>query len=267
MNGRDSVVFDGAEYPVSVVFSPKRRTIGLTVKADGEIVLRVPKNASREEAIAFAQSKAEWIVKHLEQFAARQVPHQGYADGDTIPFFGETYVIRRVSGRCVSARFAVEPGTEGSGKEAGGEAEDAPESGAESAPRVLLLTVPEDFSAEEAEDACRSAVMYLFRREGTRRLKPFAEKYAKLSGVAAPQIRVRHQERKWGCCTPKNGIIINVNVLLGPVFVIEYLVAHEVCHLRFRNHQQEFWAEVERVMPGYREAEAVLKKEGWKWVF
>lgn len=250
MNGRDSVVFDGAEYPVSVVFSPKRRTIGLTVKADGEVVLRVPENASREEALSFAQSKAEWIVKHLERFSRREIPHRGYADGDVISFFGKEYVIRRAAGRCVSARFE-----EDAGDEAGGRS------------RVLLLTVPEDFSADEAEEACRSAVMYLFRREGTRRLKPFAEKYAALCGVPVPQVRVRHQERKWGCCTPKNGIIINVNVLLGPVFVIEYLAAHEVCHLRFRNHQQEFWAEVSRVMPEYREAERVLKEEGWKWVF
>lgn len=240
MNGADCVVFDGEEYPVTVVFSDKRHSIGLTVKPTGEVVLRVPQGHPREEGIAFARSKAAWIAKHVERFRSREVLHRHYAEGEVISFFGEEYTIRRTSGKYVKAAF----------------------SGAE-----LLLTVPEDFSAEEAEDACRSAVIYLFRREGTAKLKPLAEKYAALCGTAAPPVRVRVQERKWGCCTPKNGIIINVHVLLAPVFVIEYLIVHEVAHLQHRNHQQEFWNEVERLMPEYRRAEALLKSDGWKWVF
>ena len=49
--------------------------------------------------------------------------------------------------------------------------------------------------------------------------------------------------------------------------VIRYLVVHEVAHIRFRHHQESFWAEVERLMPEYREAERLIKEEGWQWVF
>jgi hypothetical protein len=78
---------------------------------------------------------------------------------------------------------------------------------------------------------------------------------------------MRFQEKKWGCCTPKNGIIINARVFLAPKIVAEYLVVHEVAHLRFRHHQKTYWDEVERLMPDYRKAERLLREDGWKWIF
>ncbi|HJJ39388.1 MAG TPA: SprT family zinc-dependent metalloprotease, partial [Methanocorpusculum sp.] len=193
-----------------------------------------------EEALAFAQTKAAWIAKHAEMFRAREVPHRKYAEGENISFFGRVYTIRRREGNAVRASFSSDE---------------------------LVLTIPADFTEAEAEDACRAAVIYLFRREGTAVLKPFAEKYAKLCGVAVPAIRVRVQERKWGCCTPKNGIIINVKMMLAPQFAAEYLIVHEIAHLKHRNHQAEFWTEVKRLMPEYEKAETMLKKDGWLWEF
>lgn len=240
MEHAESIIFEGKEYQITPVWSAKRRTLGITVKTDGTILLRIPLGYPLEDALSFAQSKAAWIAEHTERFRAREVFHRRYADGDEISFFGKIYTIRRGAGKTVRASF--------SGDE-------------------LILSVPEDFSETEAEDACRTAVIFLFRREGTAVLKPFAEKYANLCGVAVPPLRVRVQERKWGCCTPKNGIIINVKMMLAPQFAAEYLIVHEVAHLKYRNHQAEFWAEVKRLMPEYEKAEEILKKDGWTWEF
>ena len=57
------------------------------------------------------------------------------------------------------------------------------------------------------------------------------------------------------------------HILLAPAIVAEYIVVHELAHLRFRHHQKIFWDEVGRLMPGYRDAEKILKTEGWKFVF
>ena len=236
----ESIVYGGKEYQITPVWSAKRSSLGISVKEDGTVLLRIPSGYPLEDALIFAQSKAAWIAEHAERFRAREVPHRRYAEGDEISFFGKTYTIRRSVGPTVRASF--------SGDE-------------------LLLSVPEDFSEAEAENACRTAVIFLFRREGTAVLKPFTEKYAKLCGVAVPALRVRVQERKWGCCTPKNGIIINVKMMLAPQFAAEYLIVHEVAHLKYRNHQAEFWAEVKRLMPEYEKAEEMLKKDGWMWEF
>ena len=231
-----SVEFAGEVIPISVVRSARRRTVGITVKESGEVVLRIPPQVSEADALRFAQEKAEWIVRHREKFAARKKQTREYAEGDVIPFFGRELTIRRVEGKTLRAELDGD---------------------------VLRLFAPEGTDAA----GFREAVVFLYRREALRLLRPLVSSVAEAAGVEPPALRVRLQERKWGCCTPKNGIILNVRLLLAPELVIRYLVVHEVAHIRFRHHQESFWAEVERLMPEYREAERMLKEDGWQWVF
>ena len=231
-----AVVFDGEEIPLTVIRSARRKTIGLTVKESGEVILRIPPHVPEEKAVSFAQSKAEWIFRHRTKFENRKRVERTYADGETIPFFGRELTIRRIEGDKVRAEIFGDE---------------------------LLLTGPQGTGA----DVFREAVIFLFRREGAKLLRPIVSEVAKAAGVEPPAVRIREQQRRWGCCTPKNGIILNVRVLLAPKLVIRYLVVHEVAHLEHRHHQDSFWAEVERLMPEFREAERVLKEQGWMWVF
>ena len=91
-----AVVFDGEEIPLTVIRSAKRRTIGLTVKESGEVILRIPPHVTEEKAVSFAQSKAEWIVRHRLKFESRKRVERYYAEGETIPFFGRELKIRCV---------------------------------------------------------------------------------------------------------------------------------------------------------------------------
>lgn len=240
MSAPYGVEYEGETYPVTLVYSVKRRTLGLTVKADGSVIVRMPPGYPEADALAFAQSKAEWIAKHVTRFKVRTAPAHQYQDGDTISFLGTEYTIRRVAGNVARAEFS---GTE------------------------LLITIPPEFAEDDAIELARTAVIFLFRREGTARLKEETACWAERCGVEPPQLRVRVQTAKWGCCTPKNGIILNVKLMQAPTLVISYLIVHEVCHLKHRNHQKCFWNEVERLMPAYRQAEEILKSDGWKWVF
>ncbi|MDO5845659.1 MAG: SprT family zinc-dependent metalloprotease [Methanocorpusculum sp.] len=238
----DAVLFEGEEIPVTLIFSAARRSIGISVKNTGEVVVRAPVTLTKHEALSFAQSKASWIARHRAKFLARPAVVRTYADGERMPFFGRELTIRRRTAERKTVRAEL------SGDE-------------------LILTLPSGLAPADASAAARDAVIFLFRRAGAAALSPFVQEYAVRAGVPVPALRVRMQERKWGCCTPKNGIIINVKVLLAPRIVAEYLVVHEIAHLRFRNHQQDFWNEVRRLMPEYEMAERIIKEEGWKWVF
>ncbi len=230
------VSFGDEKIPVTLVYSAKRKTIGLTVKENGEVILRIPSSLTKEEALSFAQSKAGWIEKHRQAFFAREKPQRSYADGEMIPFCGRELTIRRCAGRNVRAEVDGD---------------------------LLRITAPDNIDT----DTVREAVIFLYRRAALPLLREMVEEVSALAGVEPPMVRIRKQEKKWGCCTPKNGIILNVRVLLAPPLVIRYLVVHEVAHLRHRHHQASFWDEVERLMPEYREAESLLKSDGWRWVF
>ncbi len=234
-----SVVWNGQHIPIRVIYSERRRSWAIEVTTTGEVLVRVPSAVSEGKVMEIAQSKAEWIAKQQVKFQTREKELRRYAEGDMISFFGEQLIIARNAG---PARAEITRG-------------------------YLNISIPDSFSPDDAEIIARNVVMLLYRRLGTTVLDAFVEKYAGLAGVTKPKLRMRLQKKKWGCCTPKNGIIINARILLAPRVVAEYLVVHEVVHLRYPHHQKAYWNEVERLMPECRKVEKLLKDDGWEWEF
>ena len=100
-------------------------------------------------------------------------------------------------------------------------------------------------------------------REKTRVLiTPKAEYYAKILGVSFNKLSVKKQRSVWGSCSAKRNINFNLLLSLCPDEVVNYIVVHELCHLKQLNHSKLFWAEVEKVLPDYKKAKIWLKNNG-----
>jgi hypothetical protein len=76
------------------------------------------------------------------------------------------------------------------------------------------------------------------------------------------RITIRNQRTRWGSCSRRRAISLNWRLIQTPAFVIDYIILHELMHLRQMNHSNRFWAEVEKVCPTWREAEQWLRKHG-----
>ena len=96
------------------------------------------------------------------------------------------------------------------------------------------------------------------RQDLTERVEYFAPRI----GVSYGRISIRHQKTKWGSCSSKGNLNFNCLLMLAPEAVRDYVVVHELCHRKQMNHSEAFWAEVERVLPRYREARKWLKTHG-----
>ncbi|MDR3102599.1 MAG: M48 family metallopeptidase [Methanocalculaceae archaeon] len=238
--GSGTVILDGQEIPYAVVYSSRRKSWAIEVKPNATVIVHMPQQIPSEKVKKLVDAKADWIFTQVQKYTARTTISRGYTNGETLPFFGTEYPVIRKSGNSTRAEF-----TNGQ----------------------FIITVPDTFTEGEQTKLARVMMIMLYRRIGTAPLEEIISRYAPLAGVAPPKLRIQQQEWKWGCCTPKNGIIINASVFFGPKIVIEYIVVHELSHLRFRHHQKTFWAEVGRLMPNYCDAEAILKTDGWKFVF
>ena len=86
--------------------------------------------------------------------------------------------------------------------------------------------------------------------------------FAPIVGVSYGRITVRNQRTRWGSCSGKGNLNFNCLLMLTPEDVIDYVVVHELCHLKEMNHSPRFWAEVGRVLPDYRESRLWLKRNG-----
>ena len=87
-------------------------------------------------------------------------------------------------------------------------------------------------------------------------------RFAPLVGVDYGRVTIRAQRTRWGSCSARGNLNFNCLLMLTPDDVMEYVVVHELCHRKEMNHSARFWAEVERVIPSYRESRRWLKENG-----
>ena len=88
------------------------------------------------------------------------------------------------------------------------------------------------------------------------------EYFAGQVGVDYGRITIRNQKTRWGSCSSKGNLNFNCLLMLAPDEILDYVVVHELCHRKEMNHSKAFWAEVEKVLPDYRESVKWLKEKG-----
>ena len=93
-------------------------------------------------------------------------------------------------------------------------------------------------------------------------IPPRVYQFSKLLSVTYGRITIRNQKSKWGSCSSQGNLNFNCLLMLCPSAVMDYVVIHELCHRKEMNHSPRFWAEVEKVLPDYRERRAWLKDHG-----
>ncbi len=122
--------------------------------------------------------------------------------------------------------------------------------------------MPAGLGGEERRDAIERAVTGWFRREAGAHFEARVTRWAAIGGRAPSGVRIGNQRRRWGSCAPDGTLRFNWRLLMAEQTVIDYVVVHELAHLAVRSHSSEFWNEVERVLPDYRERKALLRRIG-----
>lgn len=111
----------------------------------------------------------------------------------------------------------------------------------------------EKITFEQIKELADQAVEYI-----PKRVKYYDEK----ENFVYNKITIKNLVSRWGSCSTKGNLNFNCLLMLTPDYVIDYIVVHELCHLREMNHSEKFWAEVEKIMPDYQRAELWLKQNG-----
>lgn len=111
----------------------------------------------------------------------------------------------------------------------------------------------EKITFEQVKELADQAVEYI-----PKRVKYYAEK----ENFVYNKITIKNLVSRWGSCSTKGNLNFNCLLMLTPDYVIDYIVVHELCHLREMNHSEKFWTEVEKIMPDYQRAVLWLKQNG-----
>jgi predicted metal-dependent hydrolase len=221
------LAIDGAPVQVTLRLNPRAHRVIVKVHpATGEVTVVAPSRRGLDHALDFARGEQDWIARQRARVPA-QVPLQ---PGTRLPFRGVTHEIRH--------------GGKGGSKPVwrDGEAKILWVCGrAEHAPRRLG-----DFLKREARTLCEASAL----------------EYAAIIGVAPSRITMRDTASRWGSCSAARAISVSWRLIFAPDFVRDYVVAHEVAHLKEMNHGPRFWKLVESLNPDARAAQAWLKNHG-----
>ena len=208
--------------------SHQAKSYRLTLKRDGTAVATIPLRGSEREARRFVEEHQDW----LERARERQRSRPRGADVWTVG----THVLWR--GAMTEIRTAV----------------------AGEKPQVALAA--DVFRVARLDGDLRPTLEAHFLRRAKIELPARTWELAAVTGVEVKQVVVRNQRSRWGSCSANGTISLNWRLVQTPDSVRDYIVYHELMHLREMNHSDRFWARVEEVCPGWREAEHWIKRNG-----
>jgi len=212
--------------PVSVRRSKLAKRISIRIPpAKNKVVVTLPGRASLNAGIKFLNSKVSWVLANVDLDSSVAL-----SEGVTIPVLGKHYTITRMNGRGTS-RLDMENG------------------------QLVVYCMPE-FTARRVRDFLKT----LLREECEQRAHALAVQLDK----TVLRVSVTRANSRWGSCTASGALTFNWLLVFAPVEILQYIIAHEIAHLREMNHSNRFWRLVEKIYPGMDAARKWLKKEGHK---
>ena len=203
-----------------------RKTLSISVDCFARLIVRAPRNYSEERVFSFLKEKEAWIFKQIEkmQGAGMRLPPENL-DGYTFLLLGKPCEIRLTNERYI--RF-------------------------DSGNNALYLS----------EKNARKRLVSWLKENAKRIFTQASLETAKRMGLSFQSVEISSARTRWGSCSQENVIRYSFRLLYAPKEVIEYVVTHELAHVKHKNHSPAFWREVGNYVPDYKTRRKWLKERG-----
>jgi len=214
---------------ISQIIRSDRKTFGLEITPDGRLIVRAPKAATQAQIKAVVAQKSAWIAKTRARLAAQYPQRQPktFTEGETFWYLGEQYPLRLTD--------RVRP--------------------------TLDLNGAFHLS-RQAHSRARQVFIDWYRAETRQITLSLMETHLQQYGFKVNGVHITSARTRWGSCSGKGNLNFTYRLCMAPLLVVDYVVVHELAHLKIPNHSRHFWAEVARINPAWQESRAWLKRHG-----
>lgn len=220
------IEYGTTQIPFQLQYS-KRRTLGISVSPDRRVIITAPNNASREKIQEKLEARAGWISKQLRHFERleEKLPrrHPEYVSGETFYFLGRKYRLKVIVAKeeCVERRG-----------------------------RYIWVNV----LRKNDEKRIAALLQAWYRRQAKEIFHERLRRHGHIlrkEKLGINQLLIRRLTKRWGSCTEKENILLNLSLIQAPVQCIDYVMVHEICHLKYLNHGPKFYSLLNRYMPDW----------------
>jgi predicted metal-dependent hydrolase len=210
------VQFGTTEIPYAVKRSLRRRTVSIAIDPTDGVLVTAPVTTSMARLDSVVHAKARWIVQHLRKQPGEGRAGREFVSGETFLYLGRQFRLRVV--RADKTRVVLNRG------------------------RLVVE------SADLSPSALKCALLTWYRKRAAERLPERAATWAMKMGIDPPTVLIRDQRQRWGSCDPRGNLRFNWRIVQAPMRLVDYVVAHELVHLKHPNHTTEFWSALEGVL-------------------
>lgn len=224
---QQSLTFSNGETISYLLERRSRRTVGLKITENG-LVVHAPKRIFDYQLNQILQEKADWITKKLLAREVNKVEKVQWIDNEQLLYLGQDVTLKIVIANKKSIHFER---------------------------NELTVYAPQ----ANIQAACGAAVLMWYKKQAvldfTRRVEVFAAKL----GVDTPPVAISNAQSRWGSCSSRGNVRLSWRLMQAPPHIINYVICHELAHLKQMNHSAKFYAIVEQLFPNYKAAEKELK--------
>lgn len=225
MTENSSLQFGSAIIEYTVNFA-RRKTIVVEVHPDQQVTILVPEGSTAQEIEALVRKRARWILQQQQQFsdhAPRESPRI-YVSGESYRYLGRQY------------RLKVLEGPEGVKQER----------------TFIYVTVPNKSDRKQVQKVLEEWYRRMAYQIFSERLELCYPRLERV-GVPYPTLALRAMKTRWGSCSQEGSILLNPRLVQVPKDCIDYVIIHELCHLKEHNHSRQYYQLLDQTLPDWRE--------------
>lgn len=214
---------------IDKVIRSRRKTVSIEIKHDGSLIIRAPYLTSAAQIERLVNQKEPWIRRKQELAYQRNLEAQikKFVPGEEFLYLGETYPL------------TIE------------------------ANRDQAIVLGEQFiMAEYVIENAKHAFKDWYKSQARQVIRERVNTYARQNGFVYTQFRITSAKTRWGSCGPKGSLNFSYRLVMAPLEIIDYVVCHELVHLKVKDHSKNFWKELAHLMPDYQTRRQWLKDNG-----
>lgn len=224
--------------PYKLIRSSRKKSIGIEVSPYRGIIVRAPRHMTQSQIATLLDSGSGWIRNRIELLKKSiDVGPRTYTEGDRFLFLGEWLSIK-ICGDHEKNVFVQKDNEH------------------------LKVCIPVNGELTCQKELVKNALASWYHEQATLVLRKRVAVYAPQVGVSVPTIQITNARKRWGSCGINGRLNFPWRLMMAPLSIIDYVVVHELCHLKRRDHSSIFWGLVYAVLPDFRERRRQLKEKG-----
>lgn len=214
----------------------KRKNLYIQINR-GKVLIKAPTRASNKNILDFVNEKKSWILKNVEKYEESDRRNISYKNGSTIYVLGKPYTLKVIQADIARSKSKID-----------------------AISKEFIVELPDTISKYDIEDKTKERIDRYYKNLAKEEVDGAMQDLINRTGLKPESVTIKKLSATWGICSSKKKISINQNLMMYSRHAIEYVCLHELCHLKYMNHQEEFWNLVERYLPDYKLAKKELKE-------